>query len=111
MKWLAAHTWLIALVPLVAVIMLSGYFGKPLNLLKDTEISYLGRDTILAMRLLCEGQDRVKTIRYEAEIEDGKKVLLYLQRDSLSMPIAGDILMVQTTVRRGGKLGEFDYGL
>ena len=111
MKWLAAHTWLIALVPLVAVIMLSGYFGKPLNLLKDTEISYLGRDTILAMRLLCEGQDRVKKIRYEAEIEDGKKVLLYLQRDSLSMPIAGDILMVQTTVRRGGKLGEFDYGL
>ena len=111
MRWIAAHTWLIALVPLVAIIWLSGYIGKPLNLLKNTEVDYLNKDTILAMRLLNEGQVRAKTVRYEAEVESGAKVLLYLQRDSLAMPTMGDILLVQTMVKRGGQLGDFDYGL
>ena len=110
MRWLAAHTWLIALVPLVVIIWLSGNIGKPLNLLKDTEVDYLDKDTILAVHLLSEGQERSKTVRYEAEVENGGRVLLYLQRDSLDMPAKGDILLVQTIVRRGGKLGEFDYG-
>ena len=110
MRWLAAHTWLIALVPLVVIIWLSGNIGKPLNLLKDTEVDYLDKDTILAVHLLSEGQERSKTVRYEAEVENGERVLLYLQRDSLDMPAKGDILLVQTIVRRGGKLGEFDYG-
>ena len=70
MRWLAAHTWLIALVPLVAIIWLSGYVGKPLNLLKDTEVDYLGVDTVLAMRLLGEGEMRAKTVRYDAEVAE-----------------------------------------
>ena len=111
MRWLAAHTWLIALVPLVVIIWLSGYTGKPLNLLKDTEVGYIGKDTVLAMRLQSEGQEKAKTIRYEATVEDGSKVLLYLQKDSLMMPKMGDVLLVQTTVKRGDQLGEFDYGL
>ena len=111
MRWLAAHTWLIALVPLIVIIWLSDYLGKPLNLLKDTEVDYLSQDTILAMRLQSEGQERAKTIRYEALVEDGSKVLLYLQKDSLSMPQMGDILLVETKVERGGQLGDFDYGL
>ena len=111
MRWLAAHTWLIALVPLVAIIWLSGYMGKPLNLLKDTDVDYLDRDTILAMRLLGNAQERTKTFRYEAEVEGGGKVLLYLQRDSMPMPVMGDVLLVETQVRRGGKSGKFDYGL
>ena len=111
MRWLAAHTWLIALVPLVAIIWLSGYMGKPLNLLKDTDVDYLDRDTILAMRLLSNAQERTKTFRYEAEVEGGGKVLLYLQRDSMPMPVMGDVLLVETQVRRGGKSGNFDYGL
>ena len=111
MRWLAAHTWLIALVPLVAIIWLSGYMGKPLNLLKDTDVDYLDRDTILAMRLLGNAQERTKTFRYEAEVEGGGKVLLYLQRDSMPMPVMGDVLLVETQVHRGGKLGKFDYGL
>lgn len=111
MRWLAAHTWLIALVPLVAIIWLSGYMGKPLNLLKDTDVDYLDRDTILAMRLLSNAQERTKTFRYEAEVEGGGKVLLYLQKDSMPMPVMGDVLLVETQVRRGGKLGKFDYGL
>ena len=111
MRWLAAHTWLIALVPLVAIIWLSGYMGKPLNLLKDTDADYLDRDTILAMRLLSNAQERTKTFRYEAEVEGGGKVLLYLQKDSMPMPVMGDVLLVETQVRRGGKSGKFDYGL
>ena len=111
MRWLAAHTWLIALVPLVAIIWLSGYMGKPLNLLKDTDVDYLDRDTILAMRLLSNAQERTKTFRYEAEVEGGGKVLLYLQRDSMPMPMMGDVLLVETQVHRGGKSGKFDYGL
>ena len=111
MRWLAAHTWLIALVSLVAIIWLSGYMGKPLNLLKDTDVDYLDRDTILAMRLLSNAQERTKTFRYEAEVEGGGKVLLYLQKDSMPMPVMGDVLLVETQVRRGGKLGNFDYGL
>lgn len=111
MRWLAAHTWLIMLVPLVMIIMLSGYIGKPLNLLKDTEVDYLDRDTVLAMHLLGGGQERAKTVRYEAEVDGGSRVLLYLQNDSMAMPVMGDVLMVQTRVRRGGRLGDFDYGL
>lgn len=111
MRWFAAHTWLIALVPLVAIIWLSGYMGKPLNLLKDTDVDYLDRDTILAMRLLSNAQERTKTSRYEAEVEGGGKVLLYLQRDSMPMPVMGDVLLVETQVHRGGKSGKFDYGL
>jgi hypothetical protein len=52
MRWLAAHTWLMALVLLVMMIVVSGYMGRPLNLLKDTEVDYLDADTVLAMRLL-----------------------------------------------------------
>ena len=111
MRWLAAHTWLIVLVPLVVIILLSGYTGKPLNLLKDTEVDYLDKDTVLAMHLLSEGKERAKTVRYEAEVEGGGKVLLYLQKDSLAMPTMGDLLLVETKVSRGGKLGAFDYGL
>ena len=111
MRWLAAHTWLMALVSLVMMIVVSGYMGRPLNLLKDTEVDYLDADTVLAMRLLGEGQEREKTIRYEAEVEGGSRVLLYLQKDSVSMPVMGDVLMVQTQVRRGGQLGDFDYGM
>ena len=100
-----------ALVLLVMLIVVSGYMGRPLNLLKDTEVDYLDADTVLAMRLLGEGQEREKTIRYEAEVEGGSRVLLYLQKDSVSMPVMGDVLMVQTQMRRGGQLGDFDYGM
>ena len=72
MRWLAAHTWLIALVPLVVIILISGYVGKPLNLLKDTEVDCIGKDTVLAMRLQSDGQERAKTIRYDAEMEIGR---------------------------------------
>ena len=111
MRWLAGHTWLMVLVPLVGILLLSGYWGKPLNLLKDTEVYYLDTNKIFAIHVQSEGQERRKTIRYEASLEDGKKMLLYLQKDSLEMPHEGDILLVETSIHRGDTLGDFDYGL
>ena len=111
MKWLAGHTWLMVLVPLVGIILLSGYYGKPLNLLKDTEVDYLDTNKVFAIHVQSEGQERTKTIRYEASLEDGKNILLYLQKDSLPMPHEGDILLVETSIHRGDTLGDFDYGM
>ncbi len=110
MRWIAAHTWLLALIPLIAGILLCYYTHFPINLLADTEVDYLDCDTALCLHLVSEGQERPKTVRYSAEAEDGSSVLLYLQRDSLEMPQMGDILLVQTRVERGDTLGDFDYG-
>jgi competence protein ComEC len=90
---------------------LSGYWGKPLNLLKETEVDYLDTNMLFALHLQSAGQERTKTIRYEACLEDGKRILLYLQKDSLAMPDKGDVLLVKTKIQRGGQLGNFDYGM
>ncbi len=110
MRWIAAHTWLLALIPLIAGILLCYYTNFPTNLLADTAVDYLNRDTILRLHLVSEGDDRSKTVRYTTAAEDGSRVFLYLQRDSLSQPRMGDILLVQTTVQRGDTIGNFDYG-
>jgi competence protein ComEC len=85
--------------------------GKPLNLLKDTEVDYLDTTRLFTLHIQSEGQERAKTIRYKASLEDGKTLLLYLQKDSLPMPHEGDILVVETSIHRGDTLGDFDYGL
>ena len=110
MKWIAAHTWLLILIPLIAGILLCYHTQFPVNLLAASEVDYLDRDTALCLHLVSEGQERSKTIRYTAEANDGSRLLLYLQKDSLPQPQLGDVLLVQTTVRRGGRLGDFDYG-
>ena len=110
MRWIAAHTWLLVLIPLIAGILLCYYTNFPINLLADTEVDYLDCDTVLCLHLVSEGQERPKTIRYTAQAPDGSRLLLYLQRDSLPQPHVGDVLLVQTTVHRGDTLGNFDYG-
>ena len=110
MRWIAAHTWLLALIPLIAGILLCYYTHFPVNLLADTEVDYLDCDTVLCLHLISEGQERTKAIRYTAEAADGSRLLLYLQRDSLAMPQMGDMLLVATRVERGDTLGDFDYG-
>lgn len=110
MKWIAAHTWLLILIPLIAGILLCYHTQFPVNLLAASEVDYLDRDTALCLHLVSEGQERSKTIRYTAKATDGSRLLLYLQKDSLPQPQLGDVLLVQTTVRRGERLGNFDYG-
>ena len=110
MKWIAAHTWLLILLPLIAGILLCYHTQFPVNLLAATEVDYLDRDTLLCLHLVSSGQERSKTVRYTAEATDGSRLLLYLQKDSLPQPLMGDLLLVQTTVTRGDTLGDFDYG-
>ena len=110
MRWIAAHTWLLVLIPLIAGLLLCYYTNFPINLLADTEVDYLDCDTVLCLHIQSEGQERSKTIRYTAEAVGGSRLLLYLQKDSLPMPQMGDILLVQTRVERGDTLGDFDYG-
>ena len=110
MRWIAAHTWLLILIPLIAGILLCYHTQFPVNLLAATEVNYLDCDTTLCLHLVSEGQERPKTIRYTAQAPDGSQLLLYLQRDSLPQPRIGDILLVHTTVHRGDTLGDFDYG-
>ena len=74
MRWLAAHTWLLALVPLIVVLVVCYHTGFPVNLLSDSEVPYLDRDTVLCVRLMNEGQERTKTIRYTAQAQDGSRV-------------------------------------
>lgn len=110
MRWIAAHTWLLILIPLIAGILLCYHTQFPVNLLAATEVDYLDSDTTLCLHLVSEGQERPKTIRYTAQAPDGSQLLLYLQRDSLPQPRIGDILLVHTTVHHGDTLGDFDYG-
>lgn len=110
MKWIAAHTWLLILLPLIAGILLCYHTQFPVNLLAATEVDYLDRDTLLCLHLVSSGQERSKTVRYTAKATDGSRLLLYLQKDSLPQPLMGDLLLVQTTVTRGDTLGDFDYG-
>lgn len=110
MKWIAAHTWLLILLPLIAGILLCYHTQFPVNLLAATEVDYLDRDTLLCLHLVSSGQERPKTIRYTAKATDGSRLLLYLQKDSLPQPLMGDLLLVHTTVTRGDTLGDFDYG-
>jgi competence protein ComEC len=110
MRWLAAHTWLLALIPLIAGILLCYYIKFPCDLFADTTVDYIGCDTVLCLHVVDEGQERSRSIRYIVRAEDGSRFLLYLQKDSLSFPRMGDILLVQTKVKRGEVLGDFDYG-
>lgn len=110
MRWIAAHTWLLLLIPLVVGICLCYYTSIPINLMENTQVDYLHHDTILRLHIISEGQHRSKTIRYTALNQDNSKLLLYIQKDSLTLPKIGDILLVQTTVKPGEMLGDFDYG-
>ena len=110
MRWIAAHTWLLLLIPLVSGILLCYYTGFPKDLFHKTEVDYIDCDTVLALHIVSEGQERAKTIRYTAEAADRSRILLYLQKDSLPYPDMGDILLVKTMVQRGDTLGNFDYG-
>lgn len=103
---------LFALLPLVAVILLSRYTDFPFRLLQDTEVDFM--DTTRIFRLVVQDypSERKKTWRYTVQVLPSKaNAYLYIRKDSLrSLPTMGDTLLVKTTFRQGGQLGKFDYG-
>ena len=149
------------LLPLVAVILVCYYTGKPFNLLQDTETDYLDSMQVFVAVVRDYPRECKRTVRCEAEVlaykdsasnsavsipyhfneprplppprkrgggvlrrphllEKQGKVYLYMMPDSMDrrrdkealMGLQiGDTLAVRTCIRRGGKLGDFDYGM
>ena len=118
------------LVPLVAGILACYYTGKPINLLRDTEAAYLDTTLVFVAVVSDFPRECKRTVRCEAEILAYKdsvawvgakgKVYLYMKPDSMDRRCnkaalvgleIGDTLAVRTCIRRGGKLGDFDYGM
>ena len=128
-EWLRRYPMAVLLLPLTVTILLCYYSGKPIDLLRDTEVDYLDSMQVFRVVLTDYPRERAKTVQAEAEVlgrvDGGQvkaakgKVFLYLQPDStdfarnkealMGMQI-GDTLLVRTRVQRGGRLGEFDYG-
>ena len=128
-EWLRRYPMAVLLLPLTVTILLCYYSGKPIDLLRDTEVDYLDSMQIFRVVLTDYPRERAKTVQAEAEVlgrvDGGQvkaakgKVFLYLQPDStdfarnkealMGMQI-GDTLLVRMRVQRGGRLGEFDYG-
>lgn len=113
---------IVLLLPLVVAILSCYYWHVPVDLLRATDVPYLDTLRTYAMVVGDYPSPREKTERYTAEViaiidstrayaHARGKVYLYLRRDSLSSTLApGDTLLVRTRIRRGGILGDFDYG-
>ncbi len=109
------------LVVVVAGILGCYYTQRPLNLLANTEVDYLDSLHTFEVVLRDYPSAHTKTMRYTADvlaIVDSTihpatgRAYLYLHKDSLrAMPTMGDTLLVRTRIQRGGRLGDFDYGL
>ena len=130
MRSLARYPMVYLLVPLVAGILACYYTGKPINLLRDTEATYLDTTLVFVAVVSDFPRECKRTVRCEAEILAYKdsvawvgakgKVYLYMKPDSMDRRCnkaalmgleIGDTLAVRTCIRRGGKLGDFDYGM
>ena len=112
---------ILLLLPLVAAILLCYYTGRPVNLLYESECETL--DSLHAYAFVLQGEPKptARCERFEAQLlarwdttdhvwqRAQGRVLLYVQRDSI-MPGTGDTIIAQTRIRRGGKIGSFDYG-
>ena len=103
---------LLWLLPLVAIIICSDLWDKPLHLYKDTEIDFA--DTLRNFIVVVQDMptERAKTHRYEVEVLPSRaRAYLYISKDtSRTMPEWGDTLAVRTRFRQECMLGEFDYG-
>lgn len=121
MKRLQAYPMVVILVVVIAALCICKHFQWPVNLLYQSECSTIDSLRTYSFVLQSAPKNTAKCYRYEADvlaIWDStewaplyQKALLYIQRDSTrSIPQAGDTIIAQTRLRRGGKIGGFDYG-
>ena len=121
MKLLQAYPMVVILVVVIAALCICKHFQWPVNLLYQSECSTIDSLRTYSFVLQSTPKNTAKCYRYEADILaiwDStewaplyQKALLYIQRDSTrSIPQAGDTIIAQTRLRRGGKIGSFDYG-
>ena len=101
--------WLLLL---VAVIICSWLWDKPMHLYKDTEIDFA--DTLRVFRVVVRDMpvERKATHRYEVDVlPSHARAYLYISKDTARrMPVWGDTLLVRTRFRQECMLGDFDYG-
>ena len=129
MEWLRRYPMTVLLLPLAATILLCYYTGKPIDLLRDTDVNYLDSLQVFRMVVTDYPREHAKSVSVEtrvpARVDSGRvkaasgRVMVYLVPDStdaarsrealLGMQI-GDTLLVRTRVQRGSVLGRFDYG-
>lgn len=121
MKRLQAYPMVVILVVVIAALCICKHFQWPVNLLYQSECSTIDSLRTYSFVLQSAPKNTAKCYRYEADvlaIWDStewtplyQKALLYIQRDSTrSTPQAGDTIIAQTRLRRGGQIGSFDYG-
>ena len=121
MKRLQAYPMVVILVVVIAALCICKHFQWPVNLLYQSECSTIDSLRTYSFVLQSAPKNTAKCYRYEADvlaIWDStewaplyQKALLYIQRDSTrSIPQAGDTIIAQTRLRRGGTIGSFDYG-
>lgn len=121
MKRLQAYPMVVILVVVIAALCICKHFQWPVNLLYQSECSSIDSLRTYSFVLQSAPKNTAKCYRYEADvlaIWDStewaplyQKALLYIQRDSTrSIPQAGDTIIAQTRLRRGGQIGSFDYG-
>ena len=100
----------------IAALLLLDTF-RPSLLLHRTEYAAIDSLRPYAFVLTGEPRETPHCLRYEAEALCIGKVLVYIAKDTCpsaacDRPLAvGDTVLARTRVRRGGKIGDFDYGL
>lgn len=102
-------------VVIAALLALDRFF--PSFLLHQTEFDAIDSLRPYALVLNSEPRETPNCYRYEAEAIGVGKVLAYVAKETSLFDIGhltldiGDTLLTKTRIRRGGKIGDFDYGL
>ena len=106
-----AHPMIAILAVVIAGLLLLDYF-KPSALLYQTEYEAIDSLRTYTFVLRGEPKETKRCWRYEAVVQGVGRVYLYILRDTTrTQPQAGDTLVARTRIRRGGQIGDFDYGL
>lgn len=100
------------LIPLIGLIVCAERWQLPYSSWSETEVVYPDSLQVLYVVVQDYPHRSPHSFRYEVEVLPARShVYLYLQQDSLRpLPEPGDTLQVSARLKRGGKLGEFDYG-
>ena len=99
---------MIAVVIVVIGALLALDYFKPSILLRNTECDTI--DSLRVYRFVIQGEPHETQHCYRYETEE--RVLVYIPRDSVRVyPQASDTIITRTRIRRGGKIGDFNYGL
>ena len=98
----------LAVVVIAALLLLDTL--RPSFLLHQTEYDAIDSLRPYALVLTGEPRETPTSYRYEAEVIGVGKVLAYIAKDAGPLNI-GDTVLAKTRIRRGGTIGDFDYGL